>query len=158
MAPHSHGTLLIVHAPPPSFDGSDKERRACTYVPHCSPHHPDHTQWEAGYDESVEVNQRALIDKVLARYSGEFTGTPQTPPPETGNLSTSTQYFANYCRIPMTLALKLLRFDLKPRNTLIEAAYARTPTTRPRPPRRKISPTSRLFLFVAPVSLSASLT
>ena len=22
----------------------------------------------------VEVNQRALIDKVLARYSGEFTG------------------------------------------------------------------------------------
>ena len=24
--------------------------------------------------ESVEVNQRALIDKVLARYSGEFTG------------------------------------------------------------------------------------
>ena len=31
-------------------------------------------QWESGYDESVEVNQRALIDKVLARYSGEFTG------------------------------------------------------------------------------------
>ncbi|KAJ6495551.1 hypothetical protein C8R47DRAFT_1213045 [Mycena vitilis] len=29
--------------------------------------------WAAGYDESVEVNQRALIDKVLARYSGEFT-------------------------------------------------------------------------------------
>ncbi|GJJ14590.1 hypothetical protein Clacol_008856 [Clathrus columnatus] len=29
--------------------------------------------WSAGYDESVEVNQRALIDKVLARYSGEFT-------------------------------------------------------------------------------------
>ncbi|EGO00977.1 hypothetical protein SERLA73DRAFT_87350 [Serpula lacrymans var. lacrymans S7.3] len=29
--------------------------------------------WETGYDESVEVNQRALIDKVLARYSGEFT-------------------------------------------------------------------------------------
>ncbi|KAI0933780.1 hypothetical protein AcW1_005516 [Taiwanofungus camphoratus] len=29
--------------------------------------------WESGYDESVEVNQRALIDKVLARYSGEFT-------------------------------------------------------------------------------------
>ena len=31
-------------------------------------------QWESGYDESVEVNQRALIDKVLARYSGQFTG------------------------------------------------------------------------------------
>ena len=31
-------------------------------------------QWNSGYDESVEVNQRALIDKVLARYSGEFTG------------------------------------------------------------------------------------
>lgn len=30
-------------------------------------------QWENGYDESVEVNQRAIIDKVLARYSGEFT-------------------------------------------------------------------------------------
>ncbi|KAJ7039263.1 hypothetical protein C8F04DRAFT_1087709 [Mycena alexandri] len=29
--------------------------------------------WAAGHDESVEVNQRALIDKVLARYSGEFT-------------------------------------------------------------------------------------
>ncbi|KAI0267320.1 hypothetical protein BC834DRAFT_981543 [Gloeopeniophorella convolvens] len=30
-------------------------------------------QWAAGHDETVEVNQRALIDKVLARYSGEFT-------------------------------------------------------------------------------------
>jgi len=29
--------------------------------------------WESGHDESVEVNQRALIDKVLARYSEEFT-------------------------------------------------------------------------------------
>ncbi|KAH9485292.1 hypothetical protein JR316_0002200 [Psilocybe cubensis] len=29
--------------------------------------------WENGHDETVEVNQRALIDKVLARYSGEFT-------------------------------------------------------------------------------------
>jgi HSP90 family molecular chaperone len=26
-----------------------------------------------GEDEQVQVNQRALIDKVLARYSGEFT-------------------------------------------------------------------------------------
>jgi hypothetical protein len=30
-------------------------------------------QWADGHDESVEVNQRALIDKILARYSGEFT-------------------------------------------------------------------------------------
>ncbi|KAJ4468229.1 hypothetical protein J3R30DRAFT_3830515 [Lentinula aciculospora] len=30
--------------------------------------------WADGYDETVEVNQRALVDKVLARYSGEFTG------------------------------------------------------------------------------------
>lgn len=30
-------------------------------------------QWASGHDESVEVNQRALIDKILARYSGEFT-------------------------------------------------------------------------------------
>ncbi|KAF8415202.1 hypothetical protein L210DRAFT_3465017 [Boletus edulis BED1] len=29
--------------------------------------------WRTGKDEPVEVNQRALIDKVLARYSGEFT-------------------------------------------------------------------------------------
>ncbi|KAH9061937.1 hypothetical protein EDB87DRAFT_1674160 [Lactarius vividus] len=29
--------------------------------------------WANGRDEAVEVNQRALIDKVLARYSGEFT-------------------------------------------------------------------------------------
>lgn len=31
-------------------------------------------KWAEGHDETVEVNQRALIDKVLARYSGEFTG------------------------------------------------------------------------------------
>jgi hypothetical protein len=31
-------------------------------------------QWEMGRDELVEVNQRALIEKILARYSGEFTG------------------------------------------------------------------------------------
>ena len=30
-------------------------------------------QWAQGHDETVEVNQRALIDKILARYSGEFT-------------------------------------------------------------------------------------
>ncbi|CCM02906.1 uncharacterized protein FIBRA_05020 [Fibroporia radiculosa] len=34
---------------------------------------PKDMLWESGHDESVEVNQRALIDKVLARYSGEFT-------------------------------------------------------------------------------------
>ncbi|KAF8549064.1 ATPase domain of HSP90 chaperone/DNA topoisomerase II/histidine kinase, partial [Imleria badia] len=28
--------------------------------------------WRTGKDEPAEVNQRALIDKVLARYSGEF--------------------------------------------------------------------------------------
>lgn len=31
------------------------------------------TFWDQGEDVSVEVNQRALIDKILARYSGEFT-------------------------------------------------------------------------------------
>lgn len=35
--------------------------------------HDRDTLWASGYDETVEVNQRALIDKVLARYSGEFT-------------------------------------------------------------------------------------
>ncbi|KAF9650775.1 hypothetical protein BDM02DRAFT_3140374 [Thelephora ganbajun] len=30
------------------------------------------TLWSSGHDEAVEVNQRALIDKILARYSGEF--------------------------------------------------------------------------------------
>ncbi|KAG8902798.1 hypothetical protein FRB99_004097, partial [Tulasnella sp. 403] len=29
--------------------------------------------WASGRDEEVQVNQRALIDKVLARYSGEHT-------------------------------------------------------------------------------------
>ncbi|KAK4683793.1 hypothetical protein P7C73_g6435, partial [Tremellales sp. Uapishka_1] len=29
--------------------------------------------WRSGKDETVEVNQRALIDKILARYSGEHT-------------------------------------------------------------------------------------
>ncbi|KAL4076679.1 hypothetical protein V8B97DRAFT_2021990 [Scleroderma yunnanense] len=35
--------------------------------------HDREALWSTGHDESVEVNQRALIDKVLARYSGEFT-------------------------------------------------------------------------------------
>ncbi len=29
---------------------------------------------EGGQDDVVTVNQRALIDKILARYPGEFTG------------------------------------------------------------------------------------
>lgn len=36
-------------------------------------------KWAEGHDETVEVNQRALIDKVLARYSGEFTGVQNLP-------------------------------------------------------------------------------
>ncbi|KAK4046064.1 hypothetical protein OIV83_006387 [Microbotryomycetes sp. JL201] len=32
-----------------------------------------HQLWTTGEDEAVTVNQRALIDKVLARYSGSFT-------------------------------------------------------------------------------------
>jgi hypothetical protein len=36
-------------------------------------------QWAAGHDEVVEVNQRDLIDKVLARYSGNFTGQLRLP-------------------------------------------------------------------------------
>ncbi|KAH6912034.1 hypothetical protein BKA70DRAFT_823701 [Coprinopsis sp. MPI-PUGE-AT-0042] len=30
-------------------------------------------KWKTDCDEAVEVNQRALIDKVLARYSGDFS-------------------------------------------------------------------------------------
>lgn len=28
---------------------------------------------ESGYEEAVEVNQRGLIEKILARYSGDYT-------------------------------------------------------------------------------------
>ncbi|OBZ66504.1 hypothetical protein A0H81_13686 [Grifola frondosa] len=35
--------------------------------------HAREALWNSGHDEAVEVNQRALIDKVLARYSAEFT-------------------------------------------------------------------------------------
>ena len=42
-------------------------------------------KWASGHDETVEVNQRALIDKVLARYSGEFTGTQTTVVVRVGN-------------------------------------------------------------------------
>ena len=90
-------------------------------------------QWDSGYDESVEVNQRALIDKVLARYSGEFTGVFRIFSVEADNLNTSVQYFVNYFRTPMTLAPRRLRFDLKPRNTLIEKTQAKISTIRPKP-------------------------
>jgi hypothetical protein len=39
---------------------------------------PIRRQWAEGEDEQVEVNQRALIDKVLARYAAEFTGAYST--------------------------------------------------------------------------------
>lgn len=47
-----------------SFIPSQDLKAVCSYI----------IKWSSGHDESVEVNQRALIDKVLARYSGEFTG------------------------------------------------------------------------------------
>lgn len=47
-----------------------------------------YVQWNSGRDESVEVNQRALIDKVLARYSGEFTGAYRPFSVEVGDLNT----------------------------------------------------------------------
>jgi hypothetical protein len=40
-----------------------------------------YTQWAEGEDEQVEVNQRALIDKVLARYAAEFTGSSRARTP-----------------------------------------------------------------------------
>jgi len=91
------------------------------------------------------VNQRALIDKVLARYSGEFTGVFHIFSVEADNLNTSAQYFVNYCRTPMTLALRRLRFGLKPRNTLIKKTQARMTTIRPRPCGTKAFLTSRLL-------------
>jgi hypothetical protein len=52
--------------------GLDDGARACqTYAYHRL---NAYTQWAEGEDEQVEVNQRALIDKVLARYAAEFTG------------------------------------------------------------------------------------
>jgi hypothetical protein len=36
------------------------------------------SQWKSGEDHAVEVDLRALIDKVLARYSAEFTGEEAT--------------------------------------------------------------------------------
>jgi len=51
-----------------------KDALVCTYRPLTYVVLIIYVQWNSGHDESVEVNQRALIDKVLARYSGEFTG------------------------------------------------------------------------------------
>ena len=31
------------------------------------------SQWDSGRDEAVEVDQRGLIEKILARYPGQFT-------------------------------------------------------------------------------------
>ena len=45
-------------------------------------------QWDTGHDENVEVNQRALIDKVLARYSAEFTGMSYVFPKKADSLNT----------------------------------------------------------------------
>jgi len=53
---------------------STRDALVCVFLTVCRPIFTAVSQqWENGYDESVEVNQRALIDKVLARYSGEFT-------------------------------------------------------------------------------------
>ena len=55
-----------------------------------------------GRDKSVEVNQRALIDKVLARYSGEFTGGFSTIFIEGGYLNVCLQFSVNCCRLQTT--------------------------------------------------------
>ena len=60
---------------PPFFNGDDNEGCTGTCTLSSDLYWSDKSlQWNSGHDESVEVNQRALIDKVLARYSGEFTG------------------------------------------------------------------------------------
>ena len=71
----------------------------------CHPAQLNQLQWNSGHDESVEVNQRALIDKVLARYSGEFTGEISWPnlPPRTLSLLRVNQYFGSFFRTPMML-------------------------------------------------------
>ena len=47
---------------------------------------------------TVEVNQRALIDKILARYSGEHTGRSPPFPYTTEHLPPYTQCLENFCR------------------------------------------------------------
>lgn len=71
--------ITVVRALPPFFNGDDDE--GCTRTRTLSSnlcYSDGFPQWNSGHDESVEVNQRALIDKVLARYSGEFTGALRT--------------------------------------------------------------------------------
>lgn len=60
----AHPRNALVRIPPPSAP--------CAHLPL--------PQWAGGRDEYVEVNQRALIDKILARYSGEFTSEPRPAP------------------------------------------------------------------------------
>ena len=55
-----------------------------------------------GHDESVEVNQWALVGNVSVRYSGF-----------------QHVHFVNLCRTQTTLPPRSLRFDLKPRDMLI---------------------------------------
>ena len=82
-------TIIVVRALPPFFNGDDEGctgTRALSFSSRCS---DKYLQWNSGHDESVEVNQRALIDKVLARYSGEFTGASRAFPVGPDNLNTS---------------------------------------------------------------------
>ena len=67
---------MVAQTRPPSFNGDDNEgcTGTCKLLFNLPPSNQSVLQWNSGHDESVEVNQRALIDKVLARYSGEFTG------------------------------------------------------------------------------------
>lgn len=54
---------------------------------------------EAGQDDVVTVNQRALIDKILARYPGEFTGGSRCSASARYPLDDHLfQFFVNYSR------------------------------------------------------------
>ena len=67
--------MVVVGVPPPFFNGDYDKGRTGAWILSSDLRRSDESlQWNSGHDESVEVNQRALIDKVLARYSGEFTG------------------------------------------------------------------------------------
>lgn len=64
------------NALPTLFNHDDKHEGRTGESPPSSnlPQSDGSVQWDSGHDEPVEVDQRALIDKILARYSGEFTG------------------------------------------------------------------------------------
>jgi hypothetical protein len=85
---------------------------------------PQPRQWAAGRDEIVEVNQRALIDKVLARYSGEFTGQSRFLQSLLSGSSEHCLYqiqcFESFCRTRMMLGHVRSRFGLKPKCTCPE--------------------------------------